>query len=140
VTIYSSANYYKNGLPGVKHAGFVGIIFVDHLQFTILGPHHFISFRLTPGRHVITASLSSKHSEAGKPLEVDVAANQHYFVRTTIETPKNPFSIAFVGIAEQVGCPIAQKEASQTRPEKSKNVKPDGAPYVISEIVFPQCP
>jgi hypothetical protein len=134
VTFYSNAITLLGGLRGHDLGAFKGRIFDGDHELAFLEPAHFVTFRISPGLHVLSvASWVNKHSKPGAHLTMNIGAGQQYFV----ECGTTSFGPLFV--IRDVACTRAQVTNQKTKPLEVVHVRPDGKPILVLRSSFPQC-
>ena len=128
------------GLPGHKPGSFRGRIYDEDDQLAFIEPGHFVTFALTPGRHVFSITpWTTEHAKNGSHVNVDLIANQHYYIETSIT-----LSLAWLGTAtlhvDQVTCEDSQGVAAKYKPLEPVHLRPAGVPIALPEVSFPHCP
>ena len=135
VTFYSSGNTFML-LPG-SHAAFMGKIFDEDRQLALLERHHFISFSLAPGIHVLSSNWwPTTGPSGGTHLTINLVADRHYYISTSFE------EVGLGGtkiIMTEVTCEDAQQGGITTKPLGIKHLKADGIAGAITEKSFPKC-
>ena len=88
VTFYSGGSIWKTGLPGVKSGVFQGCIFEKEQQLACLRWREYAVVEFTPGVHVFSASLSSKHGAENSQTPILLEAGKSYYLRAENERVK----------------------------------------------------
>jgi hypothetical protein len=150
VTFYSHGSVLAGGLPGTNHDVYNGNIF-DGTQgvFSFLDSHiahnnRFLTLRLAPGLHTFGAS-NGKRPEQRETLDVNLKADEHYFIRVQGESKGVPLVFTLQhGRLDLMPCPIAQEEMLKARPLKDKALwrytKARQSTMVLNESHPPYCP
>jgi hypothetical protein len=134
VTFYSKPITLLGGLPGHDLGAFKGRIFDGDHELAFLEPAHFVTFRIPPGIHVLSAaSWVNKDSNPGAHLTMNIGPGQQYFV----ECGTTSFGPLFV--IRDVACTTAQAANQKTKPLEAVHVRPDGKPILVLRNSFPQC-
>jgi hypothetical protein len=139
VTFYSSGSHWKSAMPGYKYGAFAGRILDEYDQLAMISPGNFVTFKLDPGPHTLTANAwMIPRPEGGGHLEIDLVAGQHYYVGTyNVTTPLLVISVPYM---EQRTCEEAQHENKSTKPLERKHLKKYGDSRAVVETSFPACP
>ena len=135
VTFYSNHITMLGGFSGHRWGAFKGRLFNGVDQLAFMEPAHFITFRVSPGIHVLTAnSWMNKHSDQGAHITVDLHAGRRYFIETGSFTAEPMFGI------RNVDCQFARSEAADLKPLEPAHFRPAGKTVAVSEATFPSCP
>lgn len=134
VTFYSNPISLLGGLPGHDLGAFKGRIFDGDHELAFLEPAHFVTFRIPPGIHVLSAaSWVNKHSKPGAHLTMNIGPGQQYFVEC------GTTSLGPLFVIRDVACTRAQAANQKTKPLEAVHVRPDGKPILVLRSFFPQC-
>jgi hypothetical protein len=134
VTFYSNPVTLLGGMPGRGLGAFKGRIFDGDHELAFLEPAHFVTFRISPGLHVLSAtSWINNHSKPGAHLTMDVGSGQQYFVEC------GTTSLGPIFVIRGVACTSAQAANHKTKPLEAVHVRPDGKPILVPGSSFPQC-
>jgi hypothetical protein len=134
VTFYSNPITVSGGLPGRDLGAFKGRIFDGDHQLAFLEPGHFVTFRISPGLHDLSAaSWMNSHSKPGAHITMNIGSGQQYFV----ECGTTSFGPIFV--IRDVACTKAQIANQKTKALEAVHVRPDGKPILVSGSSFPKC-
>jgi hypothetical protein len=139
VTIYSNGNIFTTGAPYANHAAFLGRIFDGKQPVGFVQPGHFLTLHLSPGPHVFSASLNTKHPAANSQLPLDLADGRMYFIRVQEESRGALFMGSETGRLELVTCQIAHQEAANAGPTNSKRIVLEMRDKVASAVSMPSC-
>jgi hypothetical protein len=135
VTFYSNEITVLGGTLGHKPGAFVGRIFDGDDQLAFMEPATFVTFHLTPGIHVFSAtSWTVKHPEPGVHITVNLDANQHYFIESG-SVSKEPLFLL-----RNVSCRDAQNDNARSKSLKATHLRAHGIPLVVHKTTFPPCP
>jgi hypothetical protein len=142
VTFYSSGSFYGNFSPDSKHSAFVGYVFDGDKKIGFVQVKHFLTFRLPPGPHVFSASLSDKHPATNSQLALDLFTGTRYFVRVQEETKAAVLlgiGISGKGRLDAVDCQTAQEEAAKMKPSSAKGIATDWKDKIVITSALPGC-
>lgn len=135
ITFYSNPVTLMGGLPHHAPGAFKGRIFDGDHELAFLEPDHFVTFRISPGLHVLSAaSWMNKHAEPGAHLTMNIEPGRQYFV----ECGTTAFGPTFV--IKDVPCQRAQAATQKAKPLEAAHVRPDGKPILVSTSSLPSCP
>jgi hypothetical protein len=138
VTFYSTGSFWKSGIPGYKHGSFAGLIFDEYDELALIGPGHYITFKLDAGPHTFSAnSWMIPTPTGGGHLKVDLVANQHYYIATFYSAATVVLTLPSL---ENRTCEAAQKETAKATPLAPKHLRKYGATRVVDETALPPCP
>ena len=139
VTLFSHPLSLTSFMPGTRNGFYSGRIYEGDHQLAHLQPSRFVTFAVTPGSHIFAAnSMTSKTSEGGGTLTLDIQSGQHYFVQASIKVSSNIMELAFV--LKQVPCTEAQTTNKKSKAASDKDLFPEGAKIVVPDTTFPECP
>ncbi len=139
VTFYSHAVTVLGGLPGHQPAAFKGRIFDEDRQLAFMEPGHFVTFNLTPGPHILSATWwIAKHAKGGAHLPINLVANQQYFIETMVLNSGLLFGTVNLHIKD-VSCSSAQQDNLHSKPLEPSHLRPDGVPLAVPATAFPPC-
>jgi hypothetical protein len=134
VTFYSNPITLLGGMPGRGLGAFKVRIFDGDHELAFLEPAHFVTFRISPGLHVLSAtSWMNNHSKPGAHLTMNVGSGQQYFVEC------GTTSLGPIFVIGDVACTSAQVANHKTKPLEAVHVRPDGKPILVPGSSFPQC-
>jgi hypothetical protein len=136
VTIYSTGSFWKGGIPGNKHGMFAGRIFDEYDKLAQLRPGHYVTFKLSPGLHTLSAGPWFGTAPTAAHLEINLVANQHYYIGTYLESEivLSTFHI------EQRTCLEAQHDNLKSTPLDPKHLEKYGKTVYVADTTFPTCP
>jgi hypothetical protein len=138
VTFYSGGSLLKTGLPETKSAVFEGCIFDADQSLGCISYRGFMTVTVTPGKHVFSASLSSRHPAKNSQMEITLEAGKNYYVRAVGENSAFKHVIGSrQGQLEVVNCQVAHDETKDSGEVKEKSMSPYHKKPVLSEI--PPC-
>jgi hypothetical protein len=133
VTFYSSGSFLKSAIPFNKHAKFAGRIMDGDNQLAMLMYGRFVTFKLDPGEHTLTANSWMIASPlAGGHLKINLVPGQHFYVGAYLES----LTVVSRFRLEQRTC----QEAQQDKPLKPEHIKEYGLPRAVTGASFPVCP
>jgi hypothetical protein len=136
VTFYSSGSFLKSAIPFNRHAKFVGRIMDGDNQLAMLMSGVFVTFKLDPGEHNLTAnSWMIASPVAGGHLKINLVPGQHFYVGAYLES----LAMASRFRLEQRTCQQAQQDNKTTKPLKPEHIKEYGLPRAVAETSFPTC-
>jgi len=118
---------------------FAGSVFDGDERMGWLRHGHFVSFQVTPGHHIFSASYSSKHPANNATLPLDVEAGKNYFVGLRGKRYGALFVAYFAGIIEEKSCSEAFSEASGFEAAPSKWAAKEWRAKLINQPYFPKC-
>jgi hypothetical protein len=137
VTFYSSGSFLKSAIPFNKHAKFAGRIMDGDNQLAMLMYGRFVTFKLEPGEHTLTANSWMIASPlAGGHLKINLVPGQHIYIGAYLES----LTVASRFRLEQRTCQEAQQDNKTTKPLKPEHIKEYGLPRAVTEASFPVCP
>ena len=138
VTFYAGGSLLKTALPTTKSAVFSGCIFDGQLMVGCITHLGFVAVRATPGAHVFSASLSSKHPAKNSHLEMTLEPGRNYFVRAVGEVSAFKHVVgARQGRLDLVSCDIAHDETRNSSPMEDKQLGPAYKAAALPDI--PAC-
>jgi hypothetical protein len=140
VTFYSHGVTVMGGLPGHEPGAFKGRIYDEDHQLAFIEPGHFVTFNLNPGLHILSATWwITKHAKGGSHVTINLVADQHYFIETSVLNSGFAFGNLNLVIKE-VTCEGAQQDNVHNKPLEPTHLRPDGVPIAVLDKAFPQCP
>jgi len=138
ITFYSNGNSWTTGIPGAKSGIFAGALFDGDQPLAYIRRGRFVTFRLSPGTHIFSASFHN-HPAANSQLTLDLLANGSYFVRAVAESRGVVVVDSPKGLLSSVSCQTAHQEAEKTRPLESKHIPQDARAMWNAVSMIPPC-
>jgi hypothetical protein len=87
VTVYSSGSFLKSAIPFNKHAKFAGRIMDGDNQLAMLEFGRFVTFKLDPSEHTLTAnSWMIASPVTGGHLKIKLLPGQHFYIGAYLES------------------------------------------------------
>jgi len=147
VTFYANGTFVGGLVPGSRSVPFQGCIFDGQQEVGCATWGEFMSVQMTPGVHVFSASLSSKHPAGNSQLTMTLEPAKNYFVRAVEED--HPFRHVVgssQGRLDVVNCEVAHDETrkfawirdGKWKPVPNKNMGPLFKQAALADM--PVCP
>jgi hypothetical protein len=138
VTIYSGGNLANMLLPSSKGQVFSGCVFDGDEMVGCISHLGFITVKMTPGPHTLSASLSSRHPAKNSQLEVTLETGKNYYLRAEEESAafKNVVG-SRKGRLEVVTCEVANSDTQKYQSMEEKQLGP--AYKGLSQPDMPVC-
>jgi len=111
VTFYAHGTFAGGLVPGSRSMPFQGCIFDGQQEVGCATWGEFMSVQMTPGVHVFSASLSSRHPAGNSQLTMTLESGKNYFVRAVEEDHPLRYVVGdVVGRIDVVSCEVAHDE------------------------------